>query len=292
LKETAMSIAKNSTAESASVSDKIPCRSDPYPVDAVDSLLAALPGQGVYALLDMAFKPSLNDELRHRFPALKLHCLFGDIYSGVGLMDIAPWLMPLPDEAASRRTLVDYLLLHTCGTPMLSFIASQHTSLIKHLQQQLDAENPQGEGFIMRLADSHALDSLLKVLTAEQRQRLLLPDMQWWYWQMNGELTQVTGGEAIDTAPRNTGPYHFSAAQLAQITAQSQAGKWLHVIEHHQQHFGQLTGLPSQVIACLQTVLNNETEKQQDAVRLRVFKAALIKEGLLAVMGSEDDAHK
>ena len=257
---------------------------DPYPDNAAESLLAVLPAHTCHALLDMAFNPALHDELTLRFPALELQVLFAGKYEGVGLAEISPRLLTLPQVPEQRREVIDYLLHHTRGTPMLSVIASPHSHLLKHLQQQLDAENPEGQGFVMRLADSRALHSLLQVLTAEQRQRLLLPGMQWWYWKIDGQQVQVDGIDAAQASEVPTGPYRFRAEQIIQLTALAQTSKWLRVIEQHQQHFGQLTGTPSQVCECLQTVLSNvESAQPHDAALLRAFKAALIQTGLLAV---------
>ncbi|MDD1965957.1 DUF4123 domain-containing protein [Pseudomonas putida] len=256
---------------------------DPYPENAAQSLLANLPAHTCHALIDMAFKPGLHEQWVQHFPTLEMHSLFAGKFEGVGLAELSPHLLTLPQAPEQRRQVIDFLLHHTRGTPMLSFVASPHGGLLKHLQQQLDAQNPEGEGFVMRLADSRALHALLQVLTAEQRQRLLLPGMQWWYWKMDGEQVQVDS-DAEPTGEAQTGPYRFSDEQISQLIALSQPGKWLRVIEQHPQHFGHLTGTPSQVCECLREVLQREESRQlHDAELLNIFKTALLQAALVTV---------
>jgi hypothetical protein len=281
------------TTVTAACQPTLPYWADPYPDNTAESLLAVLPTDNCYALIDMAFNPALHNDLVQRFPTLKLHVLFEGVYSGVGLLDISPRLVALPQAPERRRAVIDYLLYKTRCTPMLSFIASTHTHLLNHLRQQLDAENPEGQGFVMRLADSRALDSLLKAFSVEQRNRMLKPDMHWWYWKMDGERVQVNGGDdgtlvEAETETK-TGPYRFSTEQLSQITERARAAKWMRILEQHQHHIGQLIGSPSRVSGCLQAVLDQTAADQMhDAELLRVFKAALVKEGLLAVADNQD----
>lgn len=278
---------------STSAPTPLPYWVDPYPDNAAESLLAVLPAHTCHALLDMAFNPALHAALAQRFPALELQLLFAGKYEGFGLAELSPRLLTLPPAAEQRREVIDYLLHHTRGTPMLSVIASPQPHLFKHLQQQLDAKNPQDEGFVMRLADSRALHTLLQVLSADQRQRLLLPGMQWWYWQMDGELTQAEGAQTEHANQAQTGPYDFSAEQIDHMAALSQPSRWMRVIDQHQHHFGPLTGSPSQVCACLQAVLKREASQQlHDAAILSAFKTALLQQGLLILNLKQGVAHE
>jgi hypothetical protein len=263
------------------VEARLPYWVDPYPDDAADTLLTALPAHTCHALIDMAFNPDLLKQLVDPFPTLEMQSLFTGKFEGIGLAELSPHLLTLPVAPEQRRDVIDHLLYHTRGTPMLSFIASPQDHLLRHLQQQLDALNPAGEGFIVRLADSRALHALLQVLTAEQRQRLVPLGMQWWYWKIDGEQVQVDSG-AAPNATTPTEPFRFSDEQISQLAALATPGKWLRVLEQHSHHFGQLTGTPSQVCECMREVLKREASRQlHDAELLRIFKTELLQAALV-----------
>ncbi len=173
-----------------------------------------------------------RQRLRHRFRASPPAPLPGyaaavalcGALRGPGLDEIAPTLMRLPDAPAERRTRLDFLLQETSGKPMLSFLHANAPTAdpLTHLCNQMEAVDHEGTAFLIRLADTNALDAVLQVFNDAQRQRFL-SDTQWWYFRRDGSLRHAShatggGGDAEST------PYRCTAAQMQQLEALARPG--------------------------------------------------------------------
>ncbi|MGC5808838.1 DUF4123 domain-containing protein [Ralstonia pseudosolanacearum] len=262
---------------------RTPAWVDDYPADAVEQLLSALPPLDVYALVDNAYDTDFAHRLRHRFPDMPPRSLYAGRYEGPGLDEIAPTLMRLPDAPAERRTRLDFLLQETSGKPMLSFLHANAPAAdpLAHLCNQMEAVDHEGTAFLIRLADTNALDAVLQVFNDAQRQRFL-SDTQWWYFRRDGSLRHAShatggGGDAEST------PYRCTAAQMQQLEALARPGAMLNLVQNSPHIFGDLTGLPSQAYECIRMALQaiEPGNPTHDAVALRLIASALNEAGLL-----------
>lgn len=257
--------------------DTPPAWVDPYPANAIEQLLAVLSTSSVYGLIDNAYDAGFADRCRRRFPNLQSRSLYEGRYDGPGLNEIAPTLMRVPEESVERTTFLDFVLRETSGRPMLSFIHSSglQADPFSHLRNQMEAEDHEGTAFLIRLADTNALDAVLEVFSDAQRSRFLA-DMRWWYFRRNGTLRCVGADTSSDDEADGT-PYLCTAEQMKQLRALARPGAMLNLIRNSPHIFGTLTGLPSQAYACIQAVLDAATpdSPMHDAVVVRKITAAL-----------------
>jgi len=264
--------------------DTPPAWVDAYPADAIERLLAALPTRNVYALIDNGYDTGFADRCRRRFPGIQSRSLYEGRYDGPGLSEIAPTLLRVPDEPQERFTFLAFLLRETSGRPMLSFINSKglSTDPFSHLRNQMEAVDPEGTAFLIRLADTNALNAVLEVFTDTQRSRFLA-GMQWWYFLRNGTLRCVSDGASGVGDESDGTPYMCTAEQMWQLQALARPGAMLNLVRNSPHIFGTLVGLPSQAYACIQAVLDaaSPDSRMHDAVVVRKITAALNDAGLL-----------
>ncbi|CBJ39800.1 conserved hypothethical protein (plasmid) [Ralstonia solanacearum CMR15] len=256
---------------------------DDYPADAAEQLLSALPPSDVYALIDNAYDTDFAPRLRRRFPDMQPRSLYAGRYEGPGLDEIAPTLMRVPDAPTERCTLLDFLLQETSGKPMLSFLHSRTPAAdpLAHLCHQMEAVDHEGVEFLIRLADTNALDAVLQVFDDAQRRRFL-SDTQWWYFRRDGSLQRADHATAGVGDAEST-PYRCTAAQMQQLEALARPGAMLRFIQTVPHWLGHLVGTPSQAFACIQAALASVDGQVQthDADVVRQVAHALAEAGLL-----------
>ena len=256
---------------------------DAYPTGALQALITALPISDVYALIDRAFDTTLSAGLKHRFPHLAQQSLFKDLYTGTDLAALSPCLVEIPDIPQERLELITYLMRASNGKPMLSFLSAEKTPLLEHLHTQLEAKDIQGRGFLLRFADTRALDLLLKTLTQPQRERLLFDGLQWWYWRRDGELRHIQGSRAVGDYSPTIKPYQFDSRQIQLMANGARADGLLFCLRKNAEIFGRLSGRPSAAHRCIQEVLDShDSEQVHDAVVFRQILESLCRNGLLS----------
>lgn len=256
---------------------------DDFPDGALERLLAALPEVNVYALIDNAFDTGLAKRLYSRFPTLQPQSLYAGRYEGPGLAEIAPSIIRIPDHSIERRAFLDIALRETSGNPMLSFLQSSVSTCdpYAHLINQMKAVDPDGEMFLIRFADTRALDMLLQVFDDAQRTRFL-GSLQWWYFSRDGALQHVGTTDARALEPTDA-PYVFTRHQMARFAALARPDGVLRLIQANAHWFGTLVGTPSQAHACIRSVFESfdATEVEHDAKAFRLVAHALTEAGLL-----------
>ena len=213
----------------------------------------------VYALLDMAFAPELASQLKQMVSVHPLVHLYADLYTGPGLDAIAPILLVLPANDHDRLPLLQRLLRLTSGKPMLSIIASEMPveAFALHLQQQMEAVTSDEKAWVLRLADTRSLHTLLKVFTPIQRERLLAGIGHWYYLGRDGQLVSVSG-----TAPQavpDIEPYELEDRQHQQLQRLALSDALLFNIVRRPDLFGQLHGRVSVAHACIEAALERMT---------------------------------
>lgn len=262
---------------------KTPAWVDEYPQDAADQLLAALPADGVHALVDNAYDTDLARRCRRGFPTLPLQSIYAGRYEGPGLDDIAPTLVRLPDGPAERRAFLAFLLNETSGKPMLSFLRASAPAAdpLTHLRNRMEAEDHEGTAFVIRVADTNALDAVLEVFDDAQRRRLLA-NVRWWYFRRDGRL-QCAGHATGEPDDAESTPFRCTAAQMQKLDALARPGAMLGFIQTVPQWLGHLVGKPSQAYACIQTALASVDSQAptHDAAVVRLVAGALYEAGLL-----------
>lgn len=256
---------------------------DDFPDDALESLLSALPDADVYALIDNAFDTDFARRLHARFPTLQSQSLYAGRYDAPGLAEIAPSVVRIPDNKIERRAFLEVALGETSGNPMLSFLHSSVSTCppYTHLIYQMKAVDPEGEAFIVRFADTRALELLLQVFDDTQRARFL-GALQWWYFRRDGSLQRVS--HAGEGAPEPTdAPYVFTREQMGRVDALARPDGVLRLIQTNAHWFGALGGAPSQAHACIRSVLESfdTGEVAHDATVFRLVAEALTEAGLL-----------
>ncbi|AXV83353.1 DUF4123 domain-containing protein [Ralstonia solanacearum] len=263
--------------------DEAPAWVDDYPSDAAEQLLSALPVLDVYALVDNAYDTDFARRFLRCFPTWPLQSIYEGRYEGPGLAGIAPTLVRVPDEPAERRAFLAFVLRETSGKPMLSFLHSGTPvrDPLTHLRNQMEAVDHEGTAFLIRLADTNALDAVLEVFDDEQRRRFLAT-MRWWYFRRDGSL-QCAGPANGASDDAESTPYRCTAAQMQKLEALARPGAMLNLVQNSPHIFGDLTGLPSQAYACIRTALEATEPGSQihDAVVVRLVATALTEAGLL-----------
>lgn len=246
-------------------------------------MIAELPAKNVFALIDRAFDKSVSPELKARFPYVVQQALVKDYYVGPGLESLSPCLIRVPETPEERLDLLAHLLRTTNGKPMLSFIAAKDVSVLSHLRAQIEAIDDQGKRFLLRLADTRALDALLKILTAQQHQRLLVDGLDWWYWRRNGEFRHISCVAPVRSDAPQAEPYAFTAQQLQQMAQAARADSFLFSLRKNTHLFGTLMGRPSEAYQCVQALLaSDDSTRVHDSILFRQMLEALNRNGLLA----------
>ncbi|AXV94644.1 hypothetical protein CJO80_03050 [Ralstonia solanacearum] len=262
---------------------QMPAWVDPYPANAVQQLVLAMPAMGVHALFDNAYDNDFRQRFLRRFPTAQLRSLYEGLYEGPGLKEIAPTLTQVPDAPAERQAFIAFLLQETSGKPMLSFLHSgaSGSDPLVHLKHQLEAVDHTGHEFLIRLADTSALDALLEVFDDAQRQRFL-GNLRWWYFRRDGSL-QCASNASKSEGDADVGPYQCTATQMDKLEALARPGAILNVVRNSPHMFGVLQGLPSQAYACILRALESvePSGKIHDALTIRAVAAALNEAGLV-----------
>ncbi|ATG21070.1 hypothetical protein CO705_14930 [Ralstonia pickettii] len=254
---------------------------DDFPDNALEHLLGALPDDEVHALIDNAFDTGFALRMHARFSDLQPQSLYAGRYDGPGLTEIAPSVLRIPDEVSRRREFLEFALRETSGKPMLSFLhctASTHSPLL-HLRNQMEAVDHEGTAFVVRFADTRALDMLLRVFDDAQRERFL-GTMRWWYFRRDGALQEVSHAGAGD---QTDAPYVFSQEQMERFDALARPDGMLRLVQTSEHWLGPLVGEPSKVHACIRAALDSSGVDAQahDASVLRLVAGALTEAGLL-----------
>lgn len=241
-------------------------------------------GCNSFALLDMAFAPSLQKPLAKLTAHGEQRALFAGKYQGKGLDDLSPILLRMPDTTEARANVLAILKRHCDGKPMFSLILSEQSLswLTAHLQAQMEAVNSHGEAFLLRLADTRAMAALFGVFSDEQRMRLLGGIRQWCFLDRNGE-PRIHEGSALPDSDPDTLPYLIEDQQRETLNRLALPDALLFQIRSRSRAFGTLTGRPSLVHACVEKALQESQDRQadHDAVMYRNVVQHLQKSGLL-----------
>lgn len=166
----------------------------------MDQLLTKHPALKVYALVDAAFHPECLPALETL--AQRLRSLMAHIPGAI--KEHSPLLIALPEQ---RESAIQTLLQLTDGRPMLSFLFSELP--FDDLADQwarftLVTLVPEGEHFILRIADTRILANLIPGLTSVQSQQLFQSLHTLWYFNREAKLQFVNGvGNNVQQAVNN-----------------------------------------------------------------------------------------
>ncbi|MDG3821092.1 DUF4123 domain-containing protein [Pseudomonas aeruginosa] len=238
------------------------------------------PQARIHALLDLSFaeaglRGSIAEAYPHACNLLQGH------YAGAGLDRVDSSLMELPQPADESMM----ALMRLCaGRPMLSFILASATleQLQAHLRQQLEAQDDQGDVFILRWADTRCLPTLHQCLDDLQRSRLMSGINAWLYLGRNGE-PQVISASAQQTLPphRYPVPYTLDTTQIQAIRAGAHPDALLSLIASRPHLYGTLAGQPSLRHAVVRSVLQRTDGPTYTGQLLRAIAESLQAQGLL-----------
>jgi Domain of unknown function (DUF4123) len=153
----------------------------------------AQPGEPMrYLLVDHAGAPGLMQALQRR-PSLTWTSLFEDSKE-VGALEVAPILIRLPDARANfvEREFLEWLYRACQYSTSVTALHSawERDRLASALRTRLDMMLPDGMPVMLRYFDTRALESLLRVLTAEQQGQFLGVASRWQWLGRAGELHQ------------------------------------------------------------------------------------------------------
>ena len=147
-------------------------------------------GQKIYLLIDHAGAPGLLAELRGRSTVDWWNLFDGSTEQGA--LDVAPILVCLRDGGANAAERALLAWLHRVCEFSASFTAMQSTmesaSLIDALKRRLDVVLPDQMPVLLRYFDTRILESLLGVLTDEQRIQFLGIASSWQWLDRAGRL--------------------------------------------------------------------------------------------------------
>lgn len=256
-------------------------RVDRYAVDLENHLLTAFrdqcrdsPQTRLHALLDLGLT-SPDGRWLALVRQMGGQSLYEGIYAGADLEQAAPYLIPLPVDEAARQERVHRLLAKTQATAMLSFIAApcDTPSLATLLQAHLEAESPQGEAFMLRMADTRCLASMREVFTPEQWQRLTSGMSHWWYANRGGALQVVECAGASTEFPRE--PFRLTEAQLTALTRAALPDQLLHMVQRHADRLGTLQITPSQAHDHLASAMTGQVDEDLPALSV-LYRAAIV----------------
>jgi hypothetical protein len=182
---------------------------DPVQPQAAGQLVAKMKAASVWnwlALVDTGF-----DYQHGGFPALPgipepINCYRNNL-SLEGILEAAPCLIPLAEDAAARSQQVQTLIAHRGDRPMLSFIAVEKTTPAAALVEQWNdlhwARGTDGDKSLLRFADTRTLARLPEILKPEQWRAFYRNVCQWLYFSREGGLTELLPPKKGEKIARN-----------------------------------------------------------------------------------------
>lgn len=228
-----------------------------YPDDAIGTCIAFAAIGTAYLLVDQAMAPDACARLLRSRTATPSVRIFEGCYAGEDVNAVSPLLLAVPGEPAERENCIRRWLRVTDGLPMLSVIKSEQplSAVNRHLQAQLEADDPDGTAYVLRWADIRSLTLLRAVLTDAQRARLMSGMRAWGWFGRDGTWTVMDAPITSEAHTDATAePYHLDAAQMDRIRAASMADSLLRYLCGTRQHV-RVLATPARVHACIGVVL-------------------------------------
>lgn len=260
---------------------------DDYPADFLPMLQAAFGDASILMLVDCGFDTGFVPALHKRFPETRVESLFEGLYEGPGLAEIAPQLVALPNDESLRTAMLELALRRANAKPMLTFLhwPDGFNACMQHLRGQLEVVDSSDTAFLMRMADTRALQQLLLVLDEEQRTRVLGKGT-WWYADRSAELQ--CGRGRVDAQLGSDGPLRLSDRQVDDLASLARADAVLTFIQRSTHIFGRFTGRPSEAHSCISKVLREASPESHDAEVYRSVLAVLEREKMLSSTSEVD----
>lgn len=254
---------------------------DDYPADFLSQLQAAFGDAPILMLVDCGFDTGFVSALLKRFPETRNKSLFEGLYEGPGLSEIAPRLVALPDDERQRNAMLELALRRASAKPMLAFLhwPDGFDACMQHLRGQLEAVDSSDTAFLIRIADTRALQQLLQVLDEEQRTRVLGKGT-WWYADRSAELQCVRG--RVDAQVGSHGPLRLNHRQVDDLASLARPDAVLTFIQRSTHIFGRFTGRPSEAHSRISSVLRESNPESHDAEVYRSVLAVLERENMLS----------
>ncbi|ESJ23475.1 hypothetical protein B551_0207045 [Cupriavidus sp. HPC(L)] len=260
---------------------------DDYPVDFLSRLQAAFGDASILMLVDCGFDTGFVPALHRRFPETRIKSLFEGLYEGPGLAEVAPQLVELPNGESLRTAMLELALRRANAKPMLTFLhwPDGFDACMHHLRGQLEAVDSSDTAFLIRIADTRALQQLLLVLDEEQRTRVLGKGT-WRYADRSAELQCVR--VRVDAQVGSDGPLRLSDRQVDDLASLARADAVLTFIQRSTHIFGRFTGRPSEAHSCISKVLREASPESHDAEVYRSVLAVLEREKMLSSTSEVD----
>ncbi len=187
------------------------------------------PEHMLYALVDHAGVPGLCAQLK-RTGTEWISLFHGS--RDEGALEVAPILFPIVVAEASFRqnALVRWICENGSYSSSLIFLVSPLAigELSRRLALRLDAQLPENMVVVLRYFDARIFESMLIVLSDEQKLNFLSPAPRWWYVDRRGELQTVDA--AFDASDGRCIPLIFTAFQesaLLDASEPDQVGQML-----------------------------------------------------------------
>lgn len=154
------------------------------------------PAQGrentLYGLADHAGLPGLCSQLE------KTQTRWSSLFQGSkdeGALEVAPILFAIEVRRSSfaRDALLKWICQRGANSSSLIFMASPLAmeDLSRRLALRLDAQLPENVDVVLRFFDTRIFESVLTVLTEEQKRQFLTPACSWWYMDRKDNLQHV-----------------------------------------------------------------------------------------------------
>lgn len=146
----------------------------------------------LYALVDHSGVPGLCAQLK------RTGTEWISLFQGSrdeGALEVAPILFPIDVTQSSFRqnALVKWVCKNGSYSSSLIFLVSPLAiaELSRRLAQRLDAQLPDNMDIVLRYFDARIFESLLTVLSDDQKLDFLSPAHRWWYVDRKAELQSV-----------------------------------------------------------------------------------------------------
>jgi hypothetical protein len=200
------------------------------------------PSLNWYAIADSAQHRALPRTLVKQGHPVR--CLF-DVSENSPVAACAPHLVEL-DSPLKDCASWSWISLHGKARSCVSVIAAHISfeAMFSHLIQFMEVRLPDGDDMFFAFWDSAILGTLIgqsddltlhvkgPVLTPVQRNALMSPISQWWYWDRTGEL-HVAAEEKLD-CPRALLPLRLSQSQIDNLVEATVPDHILYYLELNQ----------------------------------------------------------
>lgn len=212
------------------------------------------------ALIDMAFvEPRQRRLLESNASVIPL---YQGRYAGPGLDGLGPVLVALPAAAQDQAQWLRTALQAVSGRPALSLIAMNEPQarLADYLSERMEAVTPDGDGFIVRWADTRCLPIWVNTLDDAQCRHFLDGIDAWCYLDRRGQWTLIerkppARGGVCRHSQRG---YELDQAQLKQLEVDSRADAVTAYLRQRPEVFGRLHGRPSEIYRIVEQALGED----------------------------------